>query len=58
MNWHSSAEFFAMGGYGLYVWGAYAVTAFLMVVELSSVVQRRRLAESQAVQWSESESSS
>ena len=26
MNWSSAAEFFAMGGYGLYVWGAYAVT--------------------------------
>ena len=26
MNWDSAAEFFAMGGYGLYVWGSYAVT--------------------------------
>ena len=26
MNWNSAAEFFAMGGYGLYVWGSYAVT--------------------------------
>ena len=58
MNWHSSAEFFAMGGYGLYVWGAYAVTAVLMVVELASVVQRRRRAQSQATHWSESESNS
>ena len=33
MNWHSASEFFAMGGYGLYVWGAYAVTAALMGVE-------------------------
>ena len=29
MNWNSAAEFFAMGGYGLYVWGAYAVDARL-----------------------------
>ena len=26
MNWNSAADFFAMGGYGLYVWGSYAVT--------------------------------
>ena len=30
MNWNSPAEFFAMGGYGLYVWGSYAVTVVLM----------------------------
>jgi heme exporter protein D len=33
MNWHSASEFFAMGGYGLYVWGSYAVTAALMGLE-------------------------
>ena len=33
MNWNSAAEFFAMGGYGLYVWGAYAVTLLCMAVE-------------------------
>ncbi len=33
MNWGSASEFFAMGGYGLYVWGSYAVTAVLMVSE-------------------------
>jgi heme exporter protein D len=33
MNWHSASEFFAMGGYGLYVWGAYGVTAAFMFVE-------------------------
>ena len=25
MNWHSPAEFFAMGGYALYVWGSFGV---------------------------------
>ena len=25
MNWNSASEFFAMGGYGLYVWGSYGV---------------------------------
>jgi heme exporter protein D len=33
MNWNSASEFFAMGGYGLYVWGSYAVTAAWMLME-------------------------
>lgn len=33
MNWGSASEFFAMGGYGLYVWGSYAVCALLMLGE-------------------------
>ena len=33
MNWSSASEFFAMGGYGLYVWGSYAVVALCMLVE-------------------------
>ncbi len=42
MNWHSASEFFAMGGYGLYVWGAYAVTALFMVAEPWLTARRRR----------------
>jgi heme exporter protein D len=49
MTWNSASEFFAMGGYGLYVWGAYAVAAVLMLVEpvlaqLRHVRARRALA--------------
>jgi heme exporter protein D len=33
VNWGSASEFFAMGGYGLYVWGSYGLAALLMVVE-------------------------
>jgi heme exporter protein D len=33
MNWGSPAEFFAMGGYGLYVWGSFVVCAAIMVME-------------------------
>ena len=33
MNWQSASEFFAMGGYGLFVWGAYGVTALCMLAE-------------------------
>jgi heme exporter protein D len=36
------SEFFAMGGYGFYVWGAYGVTALLLVAEVIAVVRRRR----------------
>jgi heme exporter protein D len=42
MNWHSGAEFFAMGGYGLYVWGSYGVAAVLMFAE-PWLVSRRHL---------------
>lgn len=40
MNWTSWAEFFAMGGYGLYVWGAYGVVVVGMLAE--SLLARRR----------------
>jgi heme exporter protein D len=43
MNWHSAAEFFAMGGYGLYVWGSYAVAALCMGLE--PVLAARRHAQ-------------
>jgi heme exporter protein D len=33
MSWNSAAEFFAMGGYGFYVWTSYAVCAACMLVE-------------------------
>lgn len=41
MNWNSASEFFSMGGYGLYVWGSYVVTAAWMLAE--PVLVRRRL---------------
>lgn len=44
MNWTSAAEFFAMGGYGLYVWGSYACTLLLMLVEPVFVRMRHRRA--------------
>ena len=36
------AEWFAMGGYGLYVWGSFFVSALFMIVETILVVRRRR----------------
>ena len=42
MNWASWEDFFAMGGYGLYVWGSYAVTFILIVLEVVLLALRRR----------------
>jgi heme exporter protein D len=42
MQWASISEFFAMGGYGLYVWGSYAVTAVVLGVEVFMVRRRAR----------------
>jgi heme exporter protein D len=44
MNWGSAAEFFSMGGYGLYVWGSYAAAALLMAAEPVLARQRHRRA--------------
>ena len=33
MNWNSLEEFFAMGGYALYVWGSFGVSALAFLVE-------------------------
>jgi heme exporter protein D len=37
-------EFFAMGGYAFYVWGAYAITALVVIMEIVAVRSRRRAA--------------
>jgi len=44
MNWASWTEFLAMGGYAPYVWGSYAVTAGLIVVEIILLRARGRAA--------------
>ena len=41
-------EFFAMGGYGFYVWSAYGVTAIAVVAEVLAVRSRRRAALDEA----------
>lgn len=40
MIWQNWSEFFAMGGYALYVWGSLAVSLVLMVGELVLVGRR------------------
>ncbi|MDD5241926.1 MAG: heme exporter protein CcmD [Sulfuricella sp.] len=34
MNWNSWQEFLHMGGYALYVWGSFGVTAVLIAGEI------------------------
>lgn len=43
-NWASWSDFFHMGGYGLYVWGSYAVTLVVMLVEPWAARRRRQRA--------------
>jgi heme exporter protein D len=38
------SDFFAMGGHGFYVWGAYVVTAIVIVAEILALRARRRAA--------------
>ena len=53
MNWNSAGEFFSMGGYGLYVWGSYAVAALLMLVEPLLARHRHAQARRDAAELSE-----
>ncbi|MDC8450756.1 MAG: heme exporter protein CcmD [Nitrospira sp.] len=44
MQWGSASEFFAMGGYGLYVWTSFVATALCMVWEVLALWRRRAAA--------------
>ncbi|GAB1390238.1 MAG: hypothetical protein AMXMBFR78_25010 [Rubrivivax sp.] len=46
--WSNVSDFLAMGGYGLYVWGAFGVTALALLVELLALRGRRRRLEDEA----------
>lgn len=49
MNWGSWDAFWAMGGYGLYVWGSYAMVAAVLAVEIWMLRSRRRAAAGEVV---------
>ncbi|MBI5330520.1 MAG: heme exporter protein CcmD [Betaproteobacteria bacterium] len=56
MHWASWSDFWAMGGYGLYVWSSYGVTALVILIEVillrrADTDTRRRLKRMQ--QWEE-----
>ena len=42
MSWQSWQHFVSMGGYGLYVWGSYAVTVIFIAAEVALLSKRRR----------------
>lgn len=42
MSWGSWQAFWAMGGYGLYVWGSVGVVFALIGLEVLGLVARRR----------------
>ena len=44
MNWASASEFFAMGGYGVYVWGSFGVTAACVAIEIIVLATRNKQA--------------
>ena len=46
MRWESWADFWAMGGYALYVWGSVGVSVLLICIE----VWQARLARHEALQ--------
>lgn len=46
MNWGGWSEFWAMGGYGFYVWGSYGVALACLALEI--VFLRRRSLEAKA----------
>ena len=43
MKWDSWSDFWAMGGYAVYVWGSVGVTALLMAVEVLQARWARRV---------------
>lgn len=42
MNWGSVSAFLAMGGYGGFVWGSYAMTALCIALEIALLAARHR----------------
>ena len=41
VNWASATDFWAMGGYGFYVWGSYGATVAVIAIELWLLRRRR-----------------
>jgi heme exporter protein D len=42
MQWHSVSEFLDMGGYALYVWSSFGISALVVIAEIWQVRTRRR----------------
>ena len=42
MTWESWGDFFAMGGYALYVWGSFGAVFALLLAEVAGLARRRK----------------
>ena len=42
IHWNSFSDFLAMGGYGLYVWGSFGLTALIRIVDPIAVARNRK----------------
>ena len=51
MIWNSFSEFLDMGGYALYVWGSFLMTAAALGWELVMLLQRRSRATDEVRTW-------
>ncbi|MFN4062547.1 heme exporter protein CcmD [Azoarcus communis] len=51
MQWESWSQFWHMGGAAVFVWGSYAVTFGLVVLELVLVAQRRKETLKRLLRW-------
>lgn len=47
MIWNSFSDFWAMGGYAVYVWGSFGLTFGLMALEVVLAAQRQRAVTAQ-----------
>jgi heme exporter protein D len=50
MMWASWSDFWAMGGYGLYVWGSYGAVALALLLEVRSAAYRQSKALAQILE--------
>jgi heme exporter protein D len=48
VNWKSAADFWAMGGYGFFVWGSYGIAVAIVAVEVWLLRKRRTCAVAEA----------
>ena len=60
--WNSPSEFFAMGGYALYVWSSFGICALVLILEPLFVCARfsaivRRLKQEQLAEQFDKETS-
>jgi heme exporter protein D len=55
LAWDSLADFAAMGGYALYVWGSFGMVAVALAWELATLLQRHRRALEELAQQRELE---